>query len=208
MSLTIIIAIIISIVSILAFSNYDLLARLQFNAYQIYHRKEYYRLLTHGFVHADWMHLIINMLVFWSFGVNVEMWFSGLEADGYMRFADAWFLFLFFGGMAFASLTSLKKHYNNFGYNSVGASGGVAAVTFTAIFFAPYQKVYLYFIPIPGILFGVAYLGYSYYMSKRGSHDYINHDAHFMGAVFGFLFPLLINPKFFLIFINQLFFLK
>jgi membrane associated rhomboid family serine protease len=203
MPITYIFIAITAAVSILSFGNYNLFAKLQFSPYQVYHRKEYYRLLTHGFVHADWMHLIFNMLVFWSFGINVEAWFKNLEAEGLMKLADAWFVFLYLGAIVASSLTTLKKHRDNFAYNSVGASGGVAAITFCAIFFSPYGKVLVFFIPLPGIVFGALYLFYSQYMSRRNA-DNINHDAHFMGAVFGMLFPMMINPKFIFIFINQL----
>ena len=34
-----------------------------------------YRLLTSGFVHADWIHLIVNMYVLYEFGEFVEYHF-------------------------------------------------------------------------------------------------------------------------------------
>jgi membrane associated rhomboid family serine protease len=203
MSITLIIIIITVIVSAVAFNNSDLLAKLQFSPYQTYHRKEYYRLFSHALVHADWLHLIVNMLVFYSFGTNVESSFKYLEAEGFMSNSQVWYIGLYVVSIAAASLITLKKYKDDFAYNAVGASGGVSAVTFCAIFLNPFGKIYLYFIPMPGIIFGVLYLIYSQYMSKRNM-DNVNHDAHFMGAVFGFLFPLLIDWKFIYIFINQL----
>ena len=77
---------------------------------------------------------------------------------------------------------------------SVGASGAVSAVLFTAIFMSPWQRIYLFAaIPIPGIVFGVLYLIYCQYMARRGG-DRVNHGAHFYGAVYGFLFPVFIDP--------------
>ena len=202
--MTFVFIIITCIVSILSFNNEQLFSKLQFNPYQVYHRKEYYRLISHGFVHADWMHLLVNMFVLYSFGTAVESYFGQLEAAGMMQYGKAWFAFMYLAAIIFASVTTLKKHKDDIFYNSVGASGAVSAVLFCSIFFNPWAKLGLYFvIPVPAIIFGAGYLIYSQYMSKRGT-DNINHDAHFIGAVFGFLFPLLIKVSFISIFINQL----
>jgi len=202
--MTFVFIIITCIVSILSFNNEQLFSKLQFNPYQVYHRKEYYRLLSHGFVHADWMHLLVNMFVLYSFGTAVESYFGQLEAAGMMKYGKAWFAFMYLAAIVFASVTTLKKHKDDIFYNSVGASGAVSAILFCSIFFNPWAKLGLYFvIPVPAIIFGAGYLVYSQYMSKRGA-DNINHDAHFIGAVFGFLFPLLIKVSFISIFINQL----
>ncbi|GAG05787.1 unnamed protein product, partial [marine sediment metagenome] len=84
------------------------------------------------------------------------------------------------------------------------ASGAVSAVIFAGIFLTPLKKLYLYgIIGIPGIICGILYLIYSSYMSRR-NRDNINHDAHFVGAVFGFLFPLILDFKLLSSFINQL----
>lgn len=203
--MTVIIVIFTAIISILAFSRPELMNKFQFNPYQVYHRKQYYRLLTHGLLHADWIHLFINMLVLFSFGTAVEQYFQRLEARGMLMFPTLAYLLLYVGAIIISSLTTLKKHKDNHWYNSVGASGGVSAVIFTSIFFAPWQNLLLYaIIPIPGILFGILYLVYSNYMSKKGS-DNINHDAHFIGALFGLIFPLFINIGLLGTFLEQLF---
>jgi membrane associated rhomboid family serine protease len=133
------------------------------------------------------------MFVLYSFGSNVERWFSQLKYSGYISHPVLVYCLLYFGGIVVASLISLIKHRDNYYYNSVGASGAVSAVIFTGIFFAPLERLYFFAaIPIPGIVFAVLYLAYSSYMSRR-SKDNINHDAHFAGAVYGFLFPVLID---------------
>lgn len=202
--MTIVFIVVTCIISILAFSNGQLFSKLQFNPYQVYHRKEYYRLISHGFVHADWMHLLVNMFVLFSFGTAVESIFDSMESAGIMKYSKVWFSVLYLSAIVFASLTTLKKHKDDIYYNSVGASGAVSAVLFCSIFFEPWSTLSLYFaIPIPAIIFGVLYLFYSQYMSRRNS-DNINHDAHFVGAVFGFLFPLIIKLDLIFYFINQL----
>ena len=203
--MTIILIAITVIISIIAFSNHTLFEKLQFNPFRVYHRKEYYRFISHAFLHADWMHLIINMIVLYSFGQALVNDFTVLHINGILRLPPAfYFLALYFTSLIVSSLTTLKKYKDVDYYNSVGVSGAVSAILFSCIFFDPWHKLSLYFfIPIPGIIFGVLYLWYSQYMSKR-SNDNINHDAHFLGALYGFTFPILLEPKLFYVFIHQL----
>jgi membrane associated rhomboid family serine protease len=202
--MTLFFVIITSLISIIAFNNSTLFNKLLLNPYQVFHRKEYYRIISHGFIHADWIHLIVNMIVLYSFGIAIEGFFEQLTFNGLMHFPQLWFTGLYIAGIIFAALPTVYKQKNNWNYNCVGASGAVSAVLFCEIFFAPFGKLYLYaIIPLPGIVFGILYLLYSQYMSRK-SNDNINHDAHFAGAAFGFLFPIIINYKFIDIFINQI----
>lgn len=189
------------LISYLGFRDSNLQEKLQFNAAKIIQEKEYHRLVSHAFIHSGWMHLGVNMLVLYFFGPNVEAYLGYYFGNK----AVAYFLILYFGGILASNLWSLIKHQNNYYYNAVGASGAVSAVVFTAIFFTPWEPLYLFaIIPIPGILFALGYLAYSYQMSKRGT-DNVAHDAHFLGAVFGFIFPILLKPNLFGHFIDQLF---
>ena len=202
--MTILLIILTCIVSVLALYNDKLFAQLQFNAYQIYHRKQYYRLLTHGFVHANWWHLFVNMFVLYFFGGNTEAYLHGLANAGIMQFPTLTFIVMYLLAIIFASTISLFRHKDNHWYNSVGASGAVAAVMFFSIFFNPWEKLYLYaVIGIPGIIFAILYIVYSQYMSRKGG-DNINHDAHLLGAVFGFLFPLFIDISLIKVFISEI----
>ena len=83
--MTLVIIIVTAIISIIAFSNAEFLSKLMLNPYQVFHKKEWYRLFTHGFLHADWTHLIINMIVLFSFGSNVAKWFQQLKLSGYIN---------------------------------------------------------------------------------------------------------------------------
>jgi len=203
--MTILLIAITSIISIIAFNRRDIFDKLQLNPYAVYHKKEWYRVISHGFLHADWIHLFVNMFVLFSFGNSVERIFKDLAAQGIIKSPVLSFVILYFASMIFATVTSIKKHKDNYWYNSVGASGAVSAIVFTHIFFYPLRAIELYaIIPIPGIILGVAYLAYSQYMIKKGG-DNVNHDAHFIGAVFGFLFPILLEPKLINVFLGQLF---
>jgi membrane associated rhomboid family serine protease len=202
--MTFLLIIITVVISVMAFYNENLFSRLQFNAYQIYHRNEWYRMLTHGFIHANWWHLIINMFVLYFFGSAAEQYLHSLASEGIIKNPTLMYVTLYLVSIIFASSISLLKNKDNHWYNSVGASGGVAAVMFFSIFFNPWQKVYLYgIIGIPGIIFAVLYIIYSQYASRRGG-DNINHEAHILGAVFGFAFPLFLSPGLIHYFIHQL----
>lgn len=188
-------------VSISAFSSANLMNRLQFNAAQVVHRKEYYRLISHAFVHANWTHLLVNMMVLYFFGRPVEAYF-----DYFFRGkATLFFLLLYLGGILFSNTWALFKNKNNYYYNAVGASGAVSAVLFAFVLFNPWEPLYLFFvIRIPGILFAAGYLIYSYFMSRR-KIDNVAHDAHFLGSVFGFIFPVILNIDLFQRFLDKLF---
>jgi membrane associated rhomboid family serine protease len=197
--MTVPIILVTAIVSYIGFQKRDFFARFLFNPYQVFFRREWHRMLTHGFLHADWLHLIINMMVLWSFGLAVEQYFSQLtQSPGFV------FLLFYLIAIVVSSLPTLWKHKEDYHYNAVGASGAVSAVLFASILFNPWQKVYFYgILGVPGILMGVGYLWYSRYMAIR-ANDNINHDAHFFGAVFGFVFPLFLEPRLIIHFLKAL----
>jgi membrane associated rhomboid family serine protease len=149
---------------------------------------EYYRLLTSGFIHADWAHLFFNMFTLFFIGRFVEMQFLNNSITPWL------YVLMYLAGIVVASLPSFLRHRHNQYYRSLGASGGVAAVLFASVYFAPWDSIYIYFIKLPNIIFAILYLAYSVYMSRRGRTT-INHDAHFWGAVFGFFFILAIDPS-------------
>lgn len=185
------------IISFICFNNRQLFEKLALNPYQIMHRHEWYRIITHGFVHADETHLFVNMFTYWSFGTYIETIF---EEAGWGTIN---YVLLYFGAMIIASLPDLIRYRNAAWYRSIGASGAVSAILFTSIFLSPWDKILLFaVIPIPGILFGVVYLIYCQYMARKGG-DNINHNAHFYGALFGFVFPIFMNPHLWDNFIHQ-----
>ena len=202
---TLIIVIITVLTSVAAFRRRELFYRLDLSPARVVHKKEYYRIFTHAFLHADYFHLGINMLVLYSFGSYIEVVFSQLEAAGVIFSGPFFFILLYVSSIALASVSTVTRYRNNEAYSAVGASGAVSAIVFTYIFFAPLEKIYFYMVlPIPGILFGILYLVYSSYMGRRKS-DNINHSAHFWGAVVGFVFPILLEPSLFKVFLQNLF---
>ena len=198
--MTLIIIIVTCFVSISVFKRPDLMEKLQFNAAKVYHKHEYYRLISHGFVHANWEHLIINMIVLYSFGQATELYFH----YNFGRMANGYFLILYFGGMIFSNVYALIKHRNNNYYNAIGASGAVSSILFCTILFDPWNKIYFFgVLPIPGVAFALLYLVYCGYMNKKGV-DSIAHDAHLLGSLFGLLFPILMDPDLLQSFIKKL----
>jgi membrane associated rhomboid family serine protease len=192
MILTVIITIITVLISMAAFNNADLVNKLILWPRYMDNPKEYYRLLTSGFIHADWNHLIFNMVSLYFIGQSAEMLLGG------------GIITLYLTGIIVSSLPSFIKNRNNSYYRSLGASGGVSSILFLVIYFFPWGKLQIIFIPIgiPCIIYGVLYLIYEAYMSKRGQGN-VNHDAHFWGAIYGFLYAIVIDPSHGLSFFNQ-----
>jgi membrane associated rhomboid family serine protease len=198
--MTLILVILTALVSILAFSNKATMSKLILNPWMVHHRNEYWRLISSGFIHADWMHLLVNLFVLFGFGQSVEMYYGYYFGEQ----STYYYLLLYLAAILIANAPSLAKHKNNQYYNSLGASGAVSAVLFAAILFAPWSKVYLFgVIGVPGIILGPLYLLMEYRMGQKGGSN-INHDAHFWGAIFGMVFTIALKPAIFLDFIGQL----
>lgn len=204
MSVTILLVLITVLISVLTFRDTALRERFIFNPYIIHERRQYYRFISSGLIHADWVHLLVNMFVLYTFGQIVE----GDYNDVFQERGTYYYLLLYFGGMVFSIVPTFSKHKNDPGYNALGASGAVSAVVFAFILFHPMEKLYLYgVLGLPGILFGVLYLGYCYYAGRKAK-DHINHDAHFWGALVGVLFTIVMKPEVVQVFIDQLPFLQ
>jgi membrane associated rhomboid family serine protease len=157
-----------------------------------YYHKEFHRLISSGFVHGGWLHLLINMFVLWNFGEIVERHF--IVFFGPVR-GVIYFVLVYLLVIICASLPSYFEKKDNENYLAVGASGGVSGIVFIYILLYPWEMLYLYaIIPIPGIIAGVLYLWYSSYAS-RNVQDRIDHQAHFYGALFGLVFTLLLKPS-------------
>lgn len=189
--------------SLLAFSNAAVFEKYLFSSYAVAQYKQYYRIFTHAFLHGDYAHLAFNMYALYLFGSMLEEAF----AHPYLFGARGPFLYtaLYLGGIIFSSLPDLAQHKNNSSYRSVGASGAVNAVVFSAILVNPTMGMGIIFLPffIPAWIFGLLYLAYSWYMAKRG-RDNIGHNAHFYGALFGFGFTIVLKPALFMAFIEQI----
>ncbi len=185
MSITIVLIVITVVVSFLAFNNNNIKDQLIFSPYVYTKDKNWWLVFSHGFIHADYLHLFFNMYVLYVFGLNVEYSFYELNTLG-----NLYFFLLYIGGMVFATLPSIIKHRNNSSYRSLGASGAVSAVVFSFIILDPTAGMGIIFLPglsIPAFVFGILYLLAENYMSKKGNTN-IAHEAHIAGAIFGLIF--------------------
>ncbi len=187
---TIIIAITV-LISLQANKNIELKTRFLFIPFKLKKNNEYYRLISHIFIHADIAHLAFNMISLYFLGLTLE---NHLVDMYNLKLGSIYFIILYFFGAVFASLPSFLKHQENQLYRSLGASGAVSAVIFAAIIWDPTMELFIMFIPfpIPAYIFGPIYLAVEYFSMKRGGTG-IAHDAHIGGAIFGILFVLLLN---------------
>ena len=195
LSITLIIVIVTCIISIGAFNSEKIKNDLIFYPPAINHG-QVYRFITHGLIHADVMHLAFNMLALYSFGDVVEQLYSFpgvFGANGKLIY-----LLLYFTALIIASGPDYIKHRNDSYYRSLGASGAVSAVIFSAILFSPNTGIGFAFIPgisIPGYIFGIIYLIISTVLAKR-AQDNIGHTAHITGAIYGLLFTYVATKLF------------
>ncbi len=178
------------------------MGKLKFNAHLAWHKHQLYRLLTHGLVHADLLHLAFNMITLFFFGDLVEKFMQAYIGETAGKLA---YIALYVSALAVASSVDLVRYKDTPAYNAVGASGAVSAVLFAAIMYNPTMRISLLLIPVPAPawVFGILYLAYCIYMAKRGG-DNIGHTAHTLGAAYGLIFPLMLNPMTFMAFLHKL----
>ena len=190
LSITIIIVIITTLVSLGGFNNQKIIDDLIFYPPAVTYRNQWYRFITCGLIHADFGHLIFNMLSFFLFGKFVESTF--LEIDG--ENGKWYYLAMYLTALAISILPTYFRHRNDYSYRSLGASGAVSAVVFAGLMIVPTVKVGFFIIPpiIPGFIFGPLYLLISAVLDRRGGSN-INHSAHIWGALYGIAFIILMG---------------
>jgi len=203
--ITTVITVITAIVSLIALEKPDLKRRMLLSPYAIVHQKQYERIFAHALIHADILHLIFNMYVFYEFGHLLEFIFTN-EIMYYNVFGSdslywgnltgsLYFALLYTGAIAFATLPSMRKHKDNPTYSALGASGGVSAIVMAYILLFPTNELRFILFPffgIPAFVIGIFFFAYESYMDKKGGGR-IAHDAHIFGALFCLLFFLLVD---------------
>lgn len=183
---TLAIIIITCVISFIAFRNSVVMNRLIMwpPAMQ---RGQYDRFITYGFIHADGTHLLFNMITLYFFGRAIEDFYRPY-------FAGMGFVLFYLAALVASMLPSYFKHKNDSNYFSLGASGAVSAVLFAYILFAPWSLIFVFFIPVPAILYAILYTSYTVYSARRGQ-DNINHSAHLWGAAFGIVATIAFEPR-------------
>ena len=168
-------------VSLKGFGDFSFFEKYKFNVGGV-RRGEQIRMLSSGFLHVDNMHLFFNMFTLYFFADEVITYLGSVG-----------FLIIYFGSLILGNLLSFYFHKDEYHYSAVGASGAVTGVLYSAILLHPEMRLYMFFIPIPipGYVFGIAYLLYSIYGMKNRVGN-IGHDAHFGGAVGGYGITLIL----------------
>jgi len=179
--------------SLFAFSNEEYYNKWMLRPYDVSRKKNVYTLITSGLIHRDWMHLFFNMFSYYFFAFNLEKQF------GHWQFALLYIL-----SLVLSDIPSVIKHKNDPWYRSLGASGAVSAVVFSAILFNPLDKMGIMILPVmmPAYIFGILYLVYCHFASKH-ARDHVNHDAHLFGALSGILITIILRPDIAHSFIGQ-----
>jgi len=191
------------IFSLIGFRDRAFFAKYMFNPWRVHNNKnEWYTVFTHAFLHADYVHLFFNMFTLYIFGLALE---QELLPAFFPKYANYFYLMLYFGGIVVSSVPAYEKHKNNPSYSAIGASGAIYAVLFSYIVINPTAMLQIMFVPIPlpAFVLGILYLLYEWYMSKRGKTN-IGHDAHLWGGLFGIVFTCMIHFEFIPRFYHQL----
>lgn len=184
-SITLVLVVMTGLVSYQAFSKPEMRSKLLLHPYTVKHNSEWFRLLSHGFIHADWGHLFINLFVLYQFGEVVESFFAVIFGPVISPVA---YILFYLSAIVISSLPDYFRQADNPGYGALGASGATSAMVFVYVLIDPWA--WFLFPPMPAILFGVGYLWYSNYMDKK-QQDNIGHNAHFWGAVYGLVFSII-----------------
>ena len=185
------------IVSLLAFKTPGLAGRVILCPPALDRNKQYDRLVTYAFIHADYWHLFFNMFTLFFFGRFMEDAMAQLTGNGWT------FPLFYLSALVVSILPTYLKHQKDPNYRALGASGAVAALLFAFILLQPLQMILVFVVPMPAILFAVLYVAYSIWMDKRGG-DNIAHGAHLAGAAYGVLFMLVMKPQLLGHFLRQL----
>jgi membrane associated rhomboid family serine protease len=171
-------------VSYLGFRSLAIEEKYIFNPEYILTGKEFYRLVTSAFLHADWWHLIFNMYSLYVFARWIEFFYR------------TEFLIIYFGAIIGGSLLSLYVHRHHI-YRAYGASGGVCGVIFAYLLLFPGGSVRMFYLPfgIPAWLYAIGFIIYSFWGMKEGNRGNVGHDAHLGGAIVGLLAAAGLHPE-------------
>ncbi|QSX78144.1 rhomboid family intramembrane serine protease [Agrilutibacter solisilvae] len=183
------------VVSWQAFERPRLLQRLILWPPAIDRQHQYDRLLTHGFLHADWSHLLFNMITLYFFGRMIEQFMTAVAGP-------VVFPLFYLSAIVVAILPTYLRHRHDPHYSSLGASGAVSAVLFAFILLEPWSLIFIP-VPVPAVLYAIGYVAYSFWKDRQGGGN-INHSAHLSGAIYGVLFMLAMDQRIGTHFLNRL----
>lgn len=186
--MTIALVIILIAATWLTLRNERLFDKYLFRVDDILIHREFYRMISAGFLHVDWLHLGFNAFSLYFFGRAVEAELPLLQ-----------YVLLFLGSIIGGNLLALFIHREHGDYSAVGASGGISGIMFAFTLLYPDVGIQFILIPIPvnAVVFSFLYILVSIYGTKSGRGN-IGHEAHLGGAVTGLALAALIRPDVFL----------
>lgn len=170
-------------ISIAAFRDSRIAERFLLSTEGVLRRRQYYRVVTSGFLHGDPMHLFMNMLTLFFFGPFLELGLGPVN-----------FLLIYFASMLAGSALALTENFRNPRYRALGASGAISGAMIVFALFQPFAMILFFFIPMPAVLFAVLFIGYSAMAAGR-AQDGIGHDAHLGGALMGLTLVCVLWPS-------------
>ncbi|MBK6861149.1 MAG: rhomboid family intramembrane serine protease [Saprospiraceae bacterium] len=180
----------ILVISSIGFSKSNIIQDYSHFPYLEKRNRQFYRWLSCGFLHANWLHLGLNLFVLYQFGSTIEHVYKaqfGFYVGGFL------FILIYFIILIAGCIPTYFHHLNNTRYSSIGASGAISGILFIYVLYYPFQLLYLFgMVPIPAILFAPLYLIYSWWASKN-PNDHIDHYAHFYGSIIGLFLGLLVK---------------
>lgn len=176
------------------FRNPSIIDKYIMHPYSMVRYNRWQTIITSGFLHGDLMHLMFNMLTFYFFAFSLERIIGPVNM-----------FLIYFGSMFFSHIPSLIKHKDDYDYRSLGASGAISGILFSAILHFPDMRLGIFILPIrmPAIIFGILYLLWCWYAARK-ANDNIGHDAHLYGAIAGVVLTIILIPGIIDIFLNRL----
>lgn len=202
--------------SLAAFQNQFIKEKLILRPYAFVHRRQYFTIISSGFIHSNWMHLLMNMLTFWMFAFNLEHFFTYLQVLSPHEIPDpdtqrfnsilghSKFLLVYLFSMIVADFTTIIRYHGIPSYATLGASGAISGIVMSMVILAPAMGADIrIFGVIPGWVFAVLYITYGFYAARR-MMDNVNHEAHVWGAIAGIVFTAILMPKQSWVFVEML----
>ncbi len=186
LSVTILLIAVNVVFTFIGFSNSQFYARFLFHIGSIRHHNQYHRLVTSGFLHADWAHLLFNMYSLYLFSRSTEAEIGSIPV-----------IIIYMGSLVIGNLITLMVNYRNDDYHAVGASGAVSGMVFASVLLFPDSRMGLMLFPVmmPAWVFALVYIGFSMFGMRSGK-DNIGHEAHLGGALGGVLLTIAIVPDY------------